>query len=144
MRSVFHENAVPHIHFWFSKKKFFLGIKSTNGLQKRKLFHKEKSNWYPYVGSISKIDKVRHCLGRTSVACCMGFWGLVPKKLALNELLFTVYRRVIGSRGWNWAKIAQKCRKLAEIGGNVKILVTVTFMGISLAETPRCHHRQAS
>ena len=55
--------------------------------------------------------------------------GSGSQKMAMNELLFTVYRRVIGQRGSNCAKITQKRQKLAETGGNMKTLVTMTFMG---------------
>ena len=55
--------------------------------------------------------------------------GSGSQKMAINEFLFTVYRRVIGQCSSNRAKITQKRQKLAEIGGNMKTLVTVMFMG---------------
>ena len=75
--------------------------------------------------------------------------GSGSQKMAINEFFFTVYRRVIGQRGSNCAKITQKRQKLAEIDGNMKTLVTLMFMGsetignttlppplVELAQTP--------
>ena len=55
--------------------------------------------------------------------------GSGSQKMAMNELLFTVYRKVIERRGSNHAKITQKRQKLAEIGRNMKTLGTLMFMG---------------
>ena len=58
-----------------------------------------------------------------------GILGLVPKKWPWKGFLFTIYRRVIGLRGWICAKIYQKRQKSAEIGRNMKTLGTLMFMG---------------
>ena len=55
--------------------------------------------------------------------------GSGSQKMALNEFLFTIDRRVIGRCGSNRAKITQKRQKLAEIGRNMKTLGTLMFMG---------------